>query len=62
MGKKRKKVCTALNNIEYLLILASTVTGRVSIFTFASLVGIPIGIASSALGLKFFAITSGVKK
>ena len=61
MSKKHKKVCTALNYIEYLLILASTVTGCVSISTFASLVGIPIGIASSVVGLKIFAITSGIK-
>ena len=61
-SKKHKKVCTDLNYIEYLLILASTVTGCVSISTFASLVGIPIGIASSAVGLKIFAIASGIKK
>ena len=61
MSKKHKKVCTALNYIEYLLILASTVTGCVSISTFASLVGIPIGLASSVVGLKIFAITSGIK-
>ena len=46
LGKKHKKFCTALNYIEHLLILASVVTGCVSISGFASLVGIPIGIAS----------------
>ena len=46
LGKKQKKFCTALNYIEHLLILASVVTGCVSISGFASLVGIPIGIAS----------------
>ena len=47
MSKKHKKVCTALNDIENLLILASAVIGRVSISAFASLVGILIGITSS---------------
>ena len=60
--KKYKKVCTTLNYIEYLLTLASSVTGYVSIPGFASLVGIPVGIASSAVGLKISAITAGIKK
>ena len=42
MSKKHKKVCTTLNYIEHFLIFASTITGCVSIFIFASLVGIPI--------------------
>ena len=40
-----------MNN--YLQLLISAVTGSVSISDFASLVGIPIGIASSAVELKF---------
>ena len=51
MSKKHKKFCMTLNYIEYLLILASVVTGCVSISTFSSLVGVPIGITSSAVGL-----------
>ena len=51
MSKKLKKFCMTLNYIEYLLILASVVTGCVSISTFASLVGVPIGITSSAVEL-----------
>ena len=62
MSKKHKKVCTTLNYIEHFLILASTITGCVSISAFASLVGIPIGITSSAIGLKICAITSGTEK
>ena len=38
-----------LNYIEDFLILASTITGCVSTFDFASLIGIPIGITSSAI-------------
>ena len=62
ISKKYKKVSRALNQIEYLLIPASMVTGCVSISTFASLVAIPIGIASSAVGLKVFSIAAGIKK
>ena len=51
-----------MNYIEHLLILSSTVTGCISISAFASLVGIPIGITSSAIGLKICAITAAIKK
>ena len=62
MSKKHKNVCTTLNYIEHFLVLASTITGCVSISAFASLVGIPIGITSSATGLRICAITAGIKK
>ena len=62
MSRKHKKVCATLNYIEHFLILASTITGCVSISTFSSLVGIPIGITGSTMGLKTCAITAGVKK
>ena len=62
ISKKHKKVCTTLNYIEYFLILDSAITGCVSISAFASLVGTPIGITSSAIGLKICAITAGIKK
>ena len=62
MSKKHKKVCRVLNYIDHLLILISTVTGCASIPAFASLVGIPIGITSFAIGLKICAITAGIKK
>ena len=62
MNKKHKKVCTTSNYIEHFLIFASTITGCVSISAFASLVGIPIGIASSTIGLKICVITAGIKK
>ena len=51
-SKNHKKVSITLNYIEHFLILGSTITGCVSISAFASLVGILIGITSSALGLK----------
>ena len=62
MSKKHKKVCTTLNYIEHFLILGSTITGCISISAFASLVGIPIGIMSSAIGLKICEITAAIKK
>ena len=48
MSRKHKKFCTALNYIEYFLTVAFTTTGCISISAFTSVIGIPIGIASSA--------------
>ena len=62
MSKKHKKVCTTLNYIEHFLILGSTIAGCVSISAFASLVGIPIVIANSAIGFKICAITAAITK
>ena len=62
MSKKQKKVYRVLNYIEHLLIAISTITGCVSTSAFASLVGIPIGIAISTKGLKICVITTGIKK
>ena len=62
MSKKNKKVCRALNYIDPLLIVISTITGCAFISVFASLVGIPIGITCSAIGLKICPITAGIKK
>ena len=45
-----------------MLILASTVTGCVSISAFTSLVAVPVGITSSPVKLKIYAITTGIKK
>ena len=61
MSRKHNKVCTTLNYIEHFLILASAVTGFISISAFVSLVGIPLGIMSSVIGLKIFAIAARIK-
>ena len=61
MSRKPKKVCTTLNYIKDLLILASTITGCISIVSFASLLGIPIGNTSPAIGLNIYAIVAGIK-
>ena len=60
MNKKHKKVCLTLNSIKH-FILTSTLTGCISVSAFA-LVGIPIRITSSAIGLKICAVTTGIKK
>ena len=62
MCEKYEKTCKYLNHIDHFLILASAGTGCVSISAFASLVAIPIGITSSAEGIKICAITAGIKK
>ena len=61
MNKKTKKVCRILNYTDHSLIASSTITGCVSISAFNSLVGIAIGITSSATGLKICAINEGIK-
>ena len=58
MSRKHKKVCTTLNYIEHFFILASAITGYISI---SSLVGIPTGITSSAIGLKTCATAGEIK-
>ena len=62
MGRKDKKICTTLNYVEYFLILASTVTGCISCSRFASLLGISIGITSSAIGLEICTIAAVFRK
>ena len=62
MSRKHQKVCKTLNYIEHFLILPPTITGCISISSFASLLGIPIRITSSAIGLKIFPISAGLEK
>ena len=60
MSKKCKRACRKLNCLCSLFISAGP--GCVSISAFVSLVGILIGITSSAVGLKMCAINAGIKK
>ena len=62
MSKKHKKVCRVLNYIEHSFIAISRITACASISGFACLVGISIGITSSATGEKIYVITAGIKK
>ena len=56
------KLCTTIDYIEHVLILASAVTECTSGSAFVSLIGISIEITSSARGLNIGAITSAIKK
>ena len=60
-SKKYKKICATLNYIEHLLILASASTECVSISAFASITGIPTGNTGSAVRLKTYAKSAGIK-
>ena len=51
-----------MNYVEHILILASTITGSVSICVFALIIGIPVRITSSAVALKICVITARIKK
>ena len=62
MSRKHKNVCTTLNYIEHFLNLASTITECISISVFPFLLGIPIGITSSVIGLKICLTAAGNKK
>ena len=62
MSKKHKKVCTTLNYIEQVLILACAIAGCVSISPFPSFLGIFTVITSFGIGLKNCAIAAGIKK
>ena len=48
ISEKYKKTCKNWKYVQCFLILASIVTGCVSISAFASLVCVPVGITSSA--------------
>ena len=52
-AKSVKKTCKYLNYVEHLLILASAITGCVSISAFTPLV---------AVGVKICTISTGIKK
>ena len=62
LSKKHENVFRVFNYIDQSLIVISTITRCVSISSFASLVGIPIGITSSTTGLKICVITAGIKR
>ena len=61
MSEKHEKICLTLNYMEHVVILASTITGCILISAFASLIGIPIAIKNSTIGLKICAIAAGIK-
>ena len=53
-SEKYKKTCKYLSHVEHLLILASIITCCVSMFAFASLVCVPVGITAITARIKKF--------
>ena len=51
LNRMHKKVCTTLNYIE--TFLSSTITGCMSIYAFASLLGVLIGITKNICRIKY---------
>ena len=62
VNEKYKNTFKYLNYVEFFLISASIITGCVLISRFTWLVGVLVGIMSSAVLLKVCAITAGIKK
>ena len=60
-SKKLNKYVTAFDYIDKILIVLSATSGGVSIISFTSAVGAPIGIASASLTL-IFSLTTGIIK
>ena len=61
MSRKHKKIFTTLNYIKQFLILASAITGFISISGMASFLGILIEITDSAIRFKLCAVSTGIK-
>ena len=59
---KSTEVCKTSNYTEPFLVLASAITGCISISAFEALICVPIGITSSTIGLKMYAIIPRIKK
>ena len=62
MSKNHKKTCRNLNYFLHFLLFISAVAGCVSVYTLASLVVNPLGIASCEVELKIYALTARIKK
>ena len=58
-SKKLSKYVTAFDYIDKVLIALSATSGGVSIISFTSIVGPPVGIASASLTL-IFSLTTGI--
>ena len=60
-SKKLSKYVAAFDYIDKILIVLSATTGGVSIISFVSVVGAPVGIASASFTL-IFSLTTGITK
>ena len=60
-SKKLNKYVTAFDYIDRVLIVLSATSGGVSIISFTSIIGVPVGIASASFTL-IFSLTTGIAK
>ena len=61
MSKKLSKCIVTFNYIDKTLIVLSTTSGGISIYSFTSAIGVPVGIASASFTL-IFSLTTGIIK
>ena len=62
MSKRLSKYISFLDYFDTLLIVLSVTTGRISIASFATVFGAPVGITSASFSLVFSISTGTVKK
>ena len=62
MSEKHEKVCRILNYFKHFLVFVSSVSGFILVSLFPSLIGVSLGIASSAVGIKICVISAEFKK
>ena len=60
-SRKLNKYVTAFDYIDKILIVLSAATGGVSIISYTSIIGAPVGIGSASFAL-FFSLTTGIVK
>ena len=60
-SKKLSRYVTIFDYIDKILIILSATTGGISIISFTSTIGTPVGIASASFTL-FFSLTTGIIK
>ena len=60
-SKKLNKYVTIFDYIDKILIILSVTTGGVSVISFTSVIGAPVGIASTCFTL-IFSVTTGIIK
>ena len=61
-NKKLNKHVAVFDYIDQVLIVLSAASGRVSIISFNSIFGVPVGIASANKSYLFFSLTTGIVK
>ena len=60
-SKKLNKYISTLDYIDKILIVLSAISSRVSVISFTSIIGVPVGIASAKFTL-VFSLTTGIVK